>query len=79
MSDSRSRRAGPTVAICSRKKTTRLSTSGFEVQSFKILLDELATLGRHTCCLANDTEGPTFEQETEPSALHARVFELLEL
>ena len=61
------------------KKTTHLSTGGLELQPFKTLLDDLATLGRHTCCLANDTDGPTFEQETEPSALQARVFQILEL
>ena len=62
-----------------RKKATHQTPSGLTVQPFGTLLDDLATLCRNTCCLAGDADGPTFQQETEPTELQARAFELLGL
>ncbi len=62
-----------------RKKATHQNPDGFPVQPFSSLLADLATLSRHTCCLAHDPTSPTFTQETEPTPLQARALELLGL
>ena len=61
------------------KKWTRRTEDGFEVHSFETLMADLASRGRNTYKLKSDPAGPTFTQVPEPTALQARVYELLGL
>jgi transposase len=62
-----------------RKKTTRTTMKGLAVHSFDTLLQELGTLCRNRCRIHADSTGTTFDRETEPTRLQARVFQLLDL
>ena len=60
------------------KKARRTDDAGLPLHSFTSLLNELATLCRNTCRLVSQPTAPTFEQLTEPTALHRRALELLD-
>jgi len=60
-----------------RKKVERATSDGLPVHSFDTLLEELGTLCRNRCRIQADPSGTTFTQDTQPTKLHARVFELL--
>ena len=62
-----------------RKKVERTTPDGLPVHSFNTLLEELGTLCRNRCRIQADPSGSTFTQETQPTRLQARVFELLSL
>jgi transposase len=62
-----------------RKKIAHRTPDGFDVQPFSTLLADLATICLNTCSLADDPDGPTFQQETEPTPLQTRAFALLDL
>ncbi len=66
-------------ASAKRKKTTRRTSDGLEVQSFETLLAQLGTRGRHICRLGSDPTGPTFQRFTQPTPLQERALGLLEL
>ena len=60
-----------------RKKSKLATSDGFAVHSFPTMLEELGTLCRNRCRIQADPSGSTFTQETQPTPLHARVFQLL--
>ena len=60
-----------------RKKTHRTTSEGLEVHSFHTLVEDLGTLCRNRCRIQADPSGNTFTQDTQPTPLHARVFQLL--
>jgi len=60
------------------KKGTREDADGLPIHSFRTLLEDLATQCRNTCRPKSMPNAPTFEQETEPTPLQSKVFELLE-
>ena len=60
-----------------RKKTHRTTSDGLGVHSFHTLLEELGTLCRNRCRIQSDPSGSTFTQDTQPTPLHARTFQLL--
>ena len=62
-----------------RKKITHRTPDGLDVEPFSTLLDELATVCLSTCYLADDPDGPTFQQETDPTPSQTRAFDLLAL
>ena len=62
-----------------RKKVERRTPDGLPVHSFDTLLEELGTLCRNRCRIQADSSGTTFTQDTQPTKLQARVFELLGL
>lgn len=62
-----------------RKKVERATPGGFPVHSFDTLLEELGTLCRNRCRIQADPSGTTITQDTQPTKLQARVFELLGL
>ena len=62
-----------------RKKVERTTPDGFPVHSFDTLLEELGTLCRNRCRIQADPSGTTFTQDTQPTELQTRVFELLGL
>ncbi len=62
-----------------RKKVERMTPDGLPVHSFDTLLAELGTLCRNRCRIQADPSGATFIQDTQPTELHARVFDLLGL
>jgi transposase len=62
-----------------RKKVQRTTPDGFAVYSFDTLLAELGTLCRNRCRIHADPPGSSFTQDTQPTPLQARVFELLGL
>jgi len=62
-----------------RKKVERRTPDGFPVHSFDTLLEELGTLCRNRCRIQADPSGTTFTQDTQPTELQARVFDLLGL
>ena len=62
-----------------RKKVERTTPDGFPVHSFDTLLEELGTLCRNRCRIQADPSGTPFTQDTQPTELQARVFELLGL
>lgn len=61
------------------KKAERKTAEGLTVHSLDTLLSELATLCRNRCRVKAVPSGETFTQETEPTDLQARAFELLDL
>ena len=72
-------------ASAQRKKRRRRTAEGLEVQSFATLLASLGTRCRNTCSVRGlaDGEGAaggsTFECLTDPTPLHAKALELVEL
>lgn len=62
-----------------RKKKTLKTKDGFPVHSFDTLLKELGTLCRNRCKIKSDKGSPAFYQNTQPSTLQRRAFELLGL
>ena len=62
-----------------RKKVRRSTPDGLPVHSFDTLLEELGTLCRNRCRIQADPSGSTFTQDTQPTELQARVFQLLGL
>ncbi len=64
-------------ASARRKKSQRTTSDGLRVHSFHTLLQELGTLCRNRCRIQADPSGSTFTQDTQPTPLHARVFQLL--
>ncbi len=62
-----------------RKKAQRITCDGLGVHSFSTLLEDLGTLCRNRCRILADPSGSTFTQDTQPTRLHARVFQLLGL
>jgi transposase len=61
------------------KKVDRTTVDGLPVHSLDTLLEELGTLCRNRCRIQADPSGSTFTQDTQPTELQARVFELLGL
>ena len=73
-------------ASAQRKKSTRKTAEGLELQSFPTLLESLATRCRNTCSVhgldddrATEEGDYTFECLTEPTTLQARALDLVEL
>jgi transposase len=62
-----------------RKKIQRTTPDGLPVHSFDTLLQELGTLCRNRCRIQADLSASTFMQDTQPTELQARVFQLLAL
>lgn len=62
-----------------RKKVERMTPEGLPVHSFDTLLKDLGTLCRNRCRIQADPSASTFTQDTQPTQLQARVFELLGL
>ncbi|MCK4341805.1 MAG: hypothetical protein KAY37_08795 [Phycisphaerae bacterium] len=48
---------------------------GLGAHSFSTLLEDLGTLCRNRCRLLADPSGKTFAQDTQPTPMHARVFQ----
>ena len=71
-------KAKPSPSV-QRKKTQRTTSDGLVVHSFHTLLEDLGTLCRNRCRILADPSGNTFTQDTQPTPLHARVFQLLDL
>jgi len=69
-------KAKPSASV-QRKKAQRTTSDGLVVHSFHTLLEDLGTLCRNRCRVLADPSGNTFTQDTQPTPLHARVFELL--
>ena len=69
-------KARPSPSV-QRKKTQRTTSDALGVHSFNTLLEDLGTLCRNRCRIPADPSGNTFTQDTQPTRLHARVFELL--
>jgi transposase len=78
-------KAKPSASV-QRKKTQRTTADGLGVHSFHTLLEDLGTLCRNHCRIQADLPvrctqtGPsvnTFTQDTQPTPLHAHVFQLL--
>jgi transposase len=69
-------KAKPSASV-QRKKTQRTTSDGLGVHSFHTLLEDLGTLCRNRCRILTDPSGNTFTQDTQPTPLHARVFQLL--
>jgi transposase len=70
--------AEPTETVKEKKKTKK-TTEGFEVQSFRTLLNHLAGQTRNTCVVAGDSIEASFEQISEPTPLQAEALRLLHL
>lgn len=70
--------AQPSPAV-KRKKAVRRTEDGFPIHSFDTLLATLGTRCRTTCRMTTDPAAPRVQQLTEPTPLHARVLELLQL
>jgi transposase len=62
-----------------RKKVQRRTPDGFEVHSFRTLLQVLGTRCRNLCQIASDPKGVTFQQLTELTPIQARALQLLGL
>ena len=62
-----------------RKKGARGRAGEFRVQSFDTLISELGTQCRNTCRVCAEGVTHSFEQETKPTRLQAKVFDLLGL
>jgi transposase len=69
-------KAEPSPSV-QRKKAQRTTSDGLGVHSFNTLLEDLGTLCRNRCRIQVDPSGNTFTQDTQPTQLHARVFQLL--
>ena len=69
-------KAKPSASV-QRKKAQRTTCDGLGVHSFSSLLEDLGTLCRNRCRILADPSGNTFTQDTQPTPLHARVFQLL--
>ena len=69
-------KAKPSASV-QRKKAQRTTCDGLGVHSFRSLLEDLGTLCRNRCRILADPSGNTFTQDTQPTPLHARVFQLL--
>jgi transposase len=62
-----------------KKKVQRRTPDGFEVHSFRTLLQVLGTRCRNLCQIASDPKGVTVQQLTELTPIQARAFQLLGL
>ena len=62
-----------------RKKVTKTSHDNLPLHSFNSLLNHLATLERHRCRIQDDPSSPAFYQETQPTPLQLRAFQLLQV
>ena len=60
-----------------KKKGTGRNSEGVVVHSFSSLMTEMGTLCRNRCKLKFDQDSPEFEQNTKPTMLQAKVFELI--
>ena len=60
------------------KRATHTTPDGFEVHSFKTLLQAMSTRCRNTCHVKSDADS-TFNQVTDPTPLQTRVLQLLGL
>ncbi len=70
--------AEPTEEV-EKKKKTKKTPEGWEVQSFRTLLTQLGSQTRNACVVVGDTSGVTFEKISEPTPLQAEAFRLLQL
>ena len=61
------------------KKKTKQTADGFEVQSFRSLLAQLASQTQNRCVVEGDASGSSFEQVSELTPLQAEAFRLLQL
>ena len=66
-------------ASAKQKKATKRSGDDFPLHSFNSLLNHLATLQRNRCRIQDDPSSPVFYQETQPTPLQQRAFELLQV
>ena len=66
-------------ASAQAKKKTHQNAQGLPVQSFRSLMEELATQSRNVCRMTDDDDdkGPTATMLAMPTALQRRAFELL--
>ena len=71
-------KAKPSASV-QRKKAQRTTSDGLEVHGFSTLLEDLGTLCRNRCRILADASGNSFTQDTQPTPLHARVFQFLGL
>jgi transposase len=69
--------ATPSV-VALRKRATHTTPEGFEVQSFRTLLQIMATRCRNTCRVKSARDS-IFVQVTKPDALQAHILKLLKL
>jgi transposase len=61
------------------KKRSKQTAQGFEVQSFRSLLAQLASQTKNTCVVVGDDSGTSFEQVSEATPLQAEALRLLQL
>jgi len=69
----------PAQVSVSAKKVQRRTPDGFEVHSFRTLLQVLGAGCRNLCQIPSDPNGVTFHQLTELTPTQARAFQLLGL
>ena len=65
-------------ASAKRKKATRRSADGLEVQSFETLLAQLGTRCRNECRIKSDPHSPAFTEVTQTTPLQDKALELLQ-
>ena len=53
------------AASARRKKNTHRTADGLQGQPFSSLLEHLGNLTVSTCCMADDPDGPSFQQESK--------------
>jgi transposase len=66
-------------ASARQKKSSHRTQDGLAAHSFQTLMAELATRARVTYGLRSGDSTPIFKQVPEPTPLHARAYELIEL
>ena len=59
------------------KKARRRTAEGLPIHSFTTLIAELGTQCRNLCRLKIDPQAPAFQQDTEPTQIQQRAFELI--
>ncbi len=60
-----------------RKKARRRTAEGLPIHIFTTLIAELGTQCRNLCRLKFDPQAPAFQQDTEPTQIQRRAFELI--
>lgn len=70
--------AKPSASV-SRKKSMRQTSDGQPAHSLSTLLAELATLTRNRCRIRSQAGDSTFSQESRPTPIQTRAFQLLGL
>lgn len=71
-------KAGPSACVKNKKRTGK-TADGFQVHSFKTLINHLAILTRNECCIKSDDCPITFIENTQPTPLQRRAYQLMNL